>query len=639
MEKWACPRCGCQNDGNFCVSCGSARDASQAVGPDGGLSPFVATFETGRHYKVHKSYVWLGPLVAELVFIVIAAVNSIQGIVAAAKYLRESEIGSNVLAIVLAGIGALVLLYFILVGLYALAYKNMSFVFDAREFSFYSGVITKRRVHLPYARVQSVNHRASIIQRLAGVCTVTIDSAGGSSNKALRVPYLRLETAERMRVDLFVRKAAVEAGLEQAVAYDPNADPASLIGAQAEAERVRQNRAAAPVAPGAPNEVPARPAGLSGPAGVNVLDAAGGVVGQWRGVYGGQVAGLEPVSFEYGLTNGELVLTSLSHSTPLAMAVSIGLSALVVIAGVALADDAFSHLMVTMFLPVSVGITLVSWLMGVIGVALSYGNFRARRRGSRIEVERGLLQRDFSGIDIARVQSIEIRQSLIRRLIGYCEISLGRINAGGDDAGKQNNSNTTHGLVIHPFVKIDRVDEVLDGLVPEMSDRPRVEDLASLPAPALRRSILRRCVWYNAGLYTLIALGVFVVLVNGTRPELMPVNVLAVLHAIAALIAVLCVAYTVARAFGAVLWAKNSGYTWNRNYVMLHNDGLSVERAIIPRQKIQSGSTRSNPFQRRLALTGMSAVTAAGTRSTSATLIDIPAEAGAAYLDWLKPRH
>ena len=250
-----------------------------------------------------------------------------------------------------------------------------------------------------------------------------------------------------------------------------------------------------------------------------------------------------------------------------------------------------------------------------------------------------MLQRDFSGIDIARVQSIEIRQSLIRRLIGYCEISLGRINAGGDDAGKQNNSNTTHGLVIHPFVKIDRVDEVLDGLVPEMSDRPRVEDLASLPAPALRRSILRRCVWYNAGLYTLIALGVFVVLVNGTRPELMPVNVLAVLHAIAALIAVLCVAYTVARAFGAVLWARNSGYTWNRNYVMLHNDGLSVERAIIPRQKIQSGSTRSNPFQRRLALTGMSAVTAAGTRSTSATLIDIPAEAGAAYLDWLKPRH
>ena len=104
------------------------------------------------------------------------------------------------------------------------------------------------------------------------------------------------------------------------------------------------------------------------------------------------------------------------------------------------------------------------------------------------------------------------------------------------------------------------------------------------------------------------------------------------------IVAAVCIVYTVGRAVGAVFWARGSGYTWNRSYLMLFNDGLSVERVIIPRQKIQSGSTRNNPFQRRLSLTGIAAMTAAGTRSTSVKLIDVPAEVGTAYLEWLKPR-
>ena len=360
-------------------------------------------------------------------------------------------------------------------------------------------------------------------------------------------------------------------------------------------------------------------------------------MGEWRGAYGGAVAGLEPASYEFGLTNRELVLTSASHSTPAMVAGSIGLAMLITIAGIAFAADDFARMVVAASIPILLGSVLVSWLLGVAGTAITFGNFRTRRRGSRIEVERGLLQRDFSGIDIARVQSIEVRQSMIRRLIGYCEISLGRINAGGDEGGKKNSSSTTRGLVVHPFVKLDRVDEIIDGLAPELADRPRVEELAKLPAPALRRSVLRRCVWYNFGLYALIVLGIFVAIVAGV-PGGIPETTAQGVYGMAGLLAALCVVYTAGRAVGAVLWARESGYTWNRGYLMLVNGGLSVERSIVPRQKIQSGSTRSNPFQRRLALTGISAMTAAGTSSTSATLIDVPAEAGTAYLDWLKPR-
>ena len=637
MARWFCPQCGQENDGNFCTACGTAipqplRRAAESgqVVSSPQSSPFVVTFETGRHYKVHKSYVWLGPVVAVLAVAIVTLANSMPGIMQGVAALQDSDVHIPVFAAVLGVVVGLIVLYGIVLAIYALAYKNMSYVFDEREFSFYSGIITKRRTHIPYARVQSVNHRATIVQRLAGVCSVSIDSAGGASNKALRVPFLRLETAERLRVDLFVRKAAVEAGMEHAVAYDPNADTASIAGAQIEAIRMQEGRAQVPVAPGAP--LAGAPRGS-----VEQVDTVGGVVGDWRGAYGGLVAGLEPASYELGLSNHELILTSVSHSTPLTIAIVLGLSFLVSIGSIAFVGDSFSRTMVAFMVPIILGTVLVSWLLGVIGTAISFGNFRARRRGSRIEVERGLLQRDFSGIDIARVQSVEIRQSLIRRMIGYCEISLGRINAGGDEGGKQNNSSSTRGLVVHPFVKIDRVDEIIDGLAPELHDRPRIEELAKLPAPAFRRSILRRCVWYNAGLYVLIALGVLVALVNGA-PGGIPATATRGFYGMVGIVAAVCVVYTVGRAVGAVFWARGSGYTWNRSYLMLFNDGLSVERVIIPRQKSQSGSTRNNPFQRRLSLTGIAAMTAAGTRSTSVKLIDVPAEVGTAYLEWLKPR-
>ena len=105
-----------------------------------------------------------------------------------------------------------------------------------------------------------------------------------------------------------------------------------------------------------------------------------------------------------------------------------------------------------------------------------------------------------------------------------------------------------------------------------------------------------------------------------------------------ALVAVICVVATVARGFSAVLWARHSRYAWNDRYLYLHNDGLSTGDSVIPRQKIQAGATRSNPFQRRLSLVTLQAVTAAGTHSTTAKLVDVPASAGGAFLDWMKPR-
>ncbi|MFR4804118.1 MAG: PH domain-containing protein [Eggerthellaceae bacterium] len=61
---------------------------------------------------------------------------------------------------------------------------------------------------------------------------------------------------------------------------------------------------------------------------------------------------------------------------------------------------------------------LALWAFSVVGTIVQYGGFKVRRRESRIEVEHGLLQRTFHGVDIDRVQTVIVKQSFVRRLIG-----------------------------------------------------------------------------------------------------------------------------------------------------------------------------------------------------------------------------
>ena len=141
------------------------------------------------------------------------------------------------------------------------SYKHIWYEFGDEEFSFYSGVFNKKRVHVPYRRIQSVDQTASLLQRVFGVCTVQIDTAGGASNKAVSVPFLRKADAEALRADLFARKsAAVGAPFREA-------DAPSSFG--------------------------------------NVLDAPAEVWDDVRGVFAGSEVDTGRISFQYGITNSE----------------------------------------------------------------------------------------------------------------------------------------------------------------------------------------------------------------------------------------------------------------------------------------------------------------------------------------------
>ena len=555
-------------------------------------------FRNDEHYSVHNSYVWL---------------RSISTILFMAFLLLVSSGDEDILMLINSGVALtlllvpifLIILCGISIAISALQYKNFSFVFGERELSVYSGIISKHHVHVPYSRVQSVNHTESLLQRFAGVCTVKIDTAGGASNKAVTIPYVKLDTAEAIRLDLFMRKAL------QAQADEASAGASQTAGAPGQVPGVPMpNQAFHPQA--------------------NVVDQVFGEVGNVRGVWGGNAIAMEPITYEYGLTNSELALTSISNSGTLAAAFVLTFTGL--FTGV-IFDN---MLTMALAIPLAIGALITGLAAGTLAVGINYGNFKARRRGSRIEVERGLIQRTFSGIDIDKVQSITIKQSFVRRIMGYCEISVGRIMEGSAD--ENNNNLEQQGLVVHPFVKLDRVDEVLAGLLPEFADRPQASDFRTLPAVALRRAIIRRCILFNVWLYIAIPMAIFHVVFIATASAGVSGDALALVNGLGITYYIITALATAWSAVSAVLWQKHSYSGINAKYATIHNDGLATEHVTMPRRKIQNAHTSTTPFQRRVGLTSIVAVTAAGTSSTSIEMTDVPVETGDAWLEWIKPR-
>lgn len=584
-----------------------------------------------RH--VHHSYIWLTSITAALstfVTILIVVMATMLGERVEGNLSSDTNISVLVGVIV---VGAFVVVMALVAGIQVLTYKNLYYELGPEEFNLYSGIISKKKVHIPYQRIQSVNQRATLVQRLAGVCTLTIDTAGGSSNKAVIVPYVQNVEAERLRREIFARKQAIlangkAAGATGSVSPRPGSPTGSQVATQ------------------------------------NVLDMPASVMKDVRGVFGGDVVDTGEVTYEYGMSNRELIFTGLSNSMGFVFVVLAVIGSIVTAVsqvlttavGRALANEGlewatrmFAENLVGFIVAVVLVVMFFTWVVSVIGTCISYGGFHARRRQSRIEVEHGLLQHQFHGVDIDRVQSVIVKQGVIRRLLGYCELSLGKIDALSDAEASdaQKAANQAKGLVIHPFVKMNRVPEILAGLIPEFADVPT--ETIKLPKVSLRRALIRRCIWNGGGFWLAVLVVILQATANfimgsdgvldeatavvGFSPEAALVNTACiVLYVVCALIFVL-------EAIGAVLWFRGSSFAYNQKFMQVTNGGFARESVSFPRKKIQFGTVRTNPFQRLSGVATVIARTAAGIGGTSLRLQDVAKAEAATWLDWLQPHH
>lgn len=630
-------------------------------------------------HKLHHSYIWLSGLQAIPYIFGVALVSIVPSLAPLLSNLGLMTF--TILTTALAVILVTAFIYGVCVVIAAVSYRFIWYEFAPGEFKYYSGILNKKRNHIPYQRVQSVNQKMSLFQRLAGVCTVEIDTAGGSSNTAIRIKYIKREEAERIRREVFMRKQLLDSGLTAQQAHEemlrmgsgvrvPVAQPPVGVPVPAMAPAPPASTAPGPAVPA--STTPASTPGPGQPAvpfaqdaHSNVLDAPAEFASEVRGVFGGYEVDTGKVTYEIGLSNKELVLSAITGKTSFAL-VLIGVVTAIFSAVsslseaqipgsaemVTFAQGLFESSLVAVGTPVFIafaafavlGFLVLIWVLSLVSTCLSYGGFKARRRDDRVEVEHGILSHTFSGMDIARIQGITIKQSFFQRLLGYCSLSYGRVTAAESDQENTSSSMATvqDTLVVHPFLKVNRVDEVVHALTPEFSECPEVD--RKLPRRALRRALTRRVILQGMGFWFAVMvsaswLGLSLVpdgfwISEGVAPQAahdVIRNTCLLLYALFVIIAVVEV-------INAVLWYKGSGFGFNRRYVILVNGGFSTDTVVVFRQKIQMAYAGTNPLQRLAKVATITAVTAQGSSSKKEQLVDVAAEDANAWLEWSIPR-
>ncbi|MCD8315959.1 MAG: PH domain-containing protein [Eggerthellaceae bacterium] len=579
--------------------------------------------EKFRGVRVHHSYIWLngiesaGIIFIALVLTILSAVEEVE----VYPFERAEIIDEIYLTI-----GALIALLVILIIYRCLRYYFLWYELGDEEFSVHSGILIKKRVHVPYVRIQSIDQTASLLQRVFGVCDVAVDTAGGATNKAVRIPYLAKSQAEILRTELFRRKQYMaSAGSTVALGFANPSWP-----------------------------YPQKPVSEEH----NVLDAPSQIWDQLGGVFAGDKINTGRVTYEYGLTNGQLFLAGLSNTgTGFLVAIVTVIVGIVQImstvvtvfprrssAVISLISQITSRVSIQRMVIYSViailVIALIVWFVHAIGTCISYGGFKGRRRNDRIEVEHGLFRHQFQGVNVERVQSIVIRQGFIRRLMGYCEVSFGKIDAvGGSDAGNRSADFSTNGFMVHPFIKMKNVPELLENLIPEYSGVPR--NVTKIAPVALRRGLIRRCIIQGTGFW--LAVIVFIVrgIVAGALWRAYPgdFDMITFVNDIANFFFLIALVVFIFEAIGTILWARESSFAVNDRFMQVSNSGFTRETTSFPRKKIQFGYTKTNPFQRRAKTATIHAVTAAGIGGTTIRLIDVRQSDAKAWLDWIKPYH
>ena len=566
--------------------------------------------QTGVRHSLHHCYIWLGALrAAPITFI--CGFSSLPGLTKLAEALGFVSIDAFFVAVLLL-LAVTVLICGVVMGVRALTYRYAWYEFDETEFSFYSGILNKHRTHVPYSKIQSVNERASLLQRFAGVCTVNVDTAGGANNKALVVSYVERSAAEYLRRELFRRKHI-----------------------EGEGDRV----------------VAAAPGSLAGQG--NVLDVAAAVMDDMRGVFAKDAVDTGVVVCEYRLGNKELLLSALCGRASFGLALATVMAALVVTATLAilavLVDSATffaatgvpkSDLMLAcgmtgFFLLLCLTMTWVAYL---VGVCLSYAGFQARRRGSRIEVERGLITHVFNGIDVDRIQSVHIHQTFFQRLMRCCSVSYGRVGvASGEESSGSSSQPETDKLVVHPFLPIDEAWGVVQNLTPEYAHAP--EASTPMPKVALRRAITRRAVLKGVGFWLAVCLLLLCVAAFAADATAARGNAQFGGLAAATLMPglLLCIAIAAIEVVGAFLWHRRSAFGFDSSGTIVVNGGYSTDTVIVPRRKMQYACLCANPLQRHAGVATVLVRTAAGVRGCDERLIDVPIAEASDWLDWAQP--
>ncbi|AXR78099.1 PH domain-containing protein [Natrarchaeobaculum sulfurireducens] len=468
-------------------------------------------------------------------------------------------------------------------------YYRFGYQVTEDTFDVASGVFARRSREIPYGRIQNVDIRQGVVQRLIGLAIVSIETAGGGDTEA-SLNFVSEAEATRLQNEIRRRTAGAKnrrrRRTERPMADTPD-DEADLIGPRRPPEMRRDDAMSDPdlesLGPGT---------------------GAGDSVAHWETP---TETFAEPRRQRlFDLDSRELLLYSFTSFRPAAVAAVLFIFFL--------ATDTIVEFFLTVAQPVggpadletgttgSYGVlTIVSLINGIVITYLlsvaytfaTYYDFRLGRIDEDFVYERGLLQRYSGSVPSEKVQSVTVTDNPAQRLIGYAGLWVETAGYGPDSNGGSQSA--------VPLARRDRVYSFTENLTDVETPAFR-----SPPTLARRRYLVR---------YGLVAAGIVAVAFGFTQVTIFDRWYLA---------AIVFAAVPVA----AHLRYVNLEYYVGDEHLVIRRGFWRRRTTIIPYYRIQTVSTRRSIFQRRLGLASLIVDTASSQSFswTAPTIYDVDLE-------------
>ncbi len=349
--------------------------------------------------------------------------------------------GNVLRALFILAAGACILLVGIL-PFQILGWAYYTYRYDAGYLHIKQGVIFKKERSIKKERVQTVNITRGIIQRLFGLASLQVETAGGGSESELSLTAVKLEEAYNIKNSLERPEGAAH---QEAGATEKSGRPGWGIEAVIE------------------TALPARRADKD--------KEAGETEAEKETVYQASY----PELFLAGATSG-------------------GFFVIFSVIGVIFSQvfpyipDAFWEFMleqITAIAAVTVAIivfllVLVSWLISTVTFVIQHANFTLRRSGDRLHVSWGVIEQKQLALNLNRLQALAVHEGVLRQPFGRCAL-MAEVAGGGS---REQNYATT----LFPLLRNSELPAFLKEVLPEY-DLP--SSMVPLPRRALRRYIFR----------------------------------------------------------------------------------------------------------------------------------------------------
>ncbi len=407
-----------------------------------------------------------------------------------------------------------------------------------------TGLLNLETRSIPHDRIQNVDLVQPLIPRLLGLAEVKVETAG-AAGADVSLAYLSLETAHAIRSRLVGRSEGErwEDGPPDTAARPDGLPPLPPLVATGVRELViagaTSNRAGA-------------------------LAVAAGVVLQYA----------DDLGLDIGSYLEEAVGTAAGQTT---MRLVVGSLVLIIAA------------------------LVVGWIVSIFESVVRFHGFRLARRGGDLHRDFGLFARTSASFPLARVQSVRIERTWLRRLLGFASVWADTAGSVLEEAS---------GGVVAPLVQDGDVPQLIDEILP--SGWRGDEALESVSRVAIRRGMVR------AAVPVVIVAAALVPLRPGAAAAVLAVGLLGAWW------------YAVRRYAGL-------GYLVGDRYLHARSGVMTERRWVVPRHKVQAVSVTASYFQRRLGVATVHAHTA-GTASSRIPIVDLDRDLAGRLADRLSER-